>query len=127
MPVVRWVFTDTFMSDSYTFAVNPREGGTPVYEKNISSQNTSAPGGKTLLFEGRDVPQQNTFSGVILEQVDLDKFIEFFNRRHQFQLTDDLGRVYEIYITKFEPTRERAVHYPWKHSYTVTYTILNWP
>lgn len=126
--VVRWTFTDASLAtpETYTFEVNPVEGGTPTRKKTITYQNTAAPDGKTLIFEGRDEVQQFRFTGVLLTQTHYEAFLEWYEKRHQILVTDDLGREFWIYITSFEATRQRAVHYPWKHSYTVEATVLDW-
>ena len=124
--MAKWVFTDPVDSTSYTFDINPNQGGSPSWSKSITYENTSAPDGKTLMFEGRDEVKSLSFSGTILEEEQYDAMIEWFGKRHAIMMTDDLGRTFNIYITGFNPTRERAVHYPWKHSYEVNYTILDW-
>lgn len=126
MAVVRWVFTDPTTSDEYEFDINPAEGGSPQFRKNIAYQNTSAPDGKVLMFEGRDATQELEITGTILEEDHYNALYEWWNKRHQVQVTDDLGREFMIYITAFEPKRERAIHYPWKHSFTMRYTELDW-
>lgn len=126
MSVVKWTFYDATTASTYTFAINPNEGGTPLRRKTISYQNTAAPDGKTLIFEGRDEPRKISFSGTLLEQAQLDAFETWFEKRHQVRVTDDLGREYWIYITSFEPKRARARSHPWKHTYTCEATILDW-
>lgn len=126
MARIPWIFRDLVTNDTYQWEVNPNEGGSPIYEKSITYQNTSAPDGKTLIFEGRDQPATGTFSGVLLTEEQYDTLYTWWNKRHQVQIEDDLGRTFVIYITKFVPRRERARNYPWKHSYTVDYVILNW-
>lgn len=125
--VVKWTFLDPTDSSTAQFDINPNEGGSIQYSKNITAHSTLAPGGKTLLFEGAQQAPEITFSGTILTQNMYDMMVLWFNKRHQIQLTDDLGRVMIIYITKFEPKRERARSYPYKHSYSCGATIVDWP
>jgi hypothetical protein len=125
--VVKWRFDDPFDSSFAEFEVNPNEGGTPALRKNITSTSTLAPGGKTIIFEGAREATDIQFSGVILTESQLETVTEWFNKSHQVQLTDDLGRVYMIYIYSFEATRERARSHPFKHRYTVQAKILTWP
>lgn len=123
---VAWNFFDPATLVTYTFTVNPNEGGTPTYKKNLTSTPTAAPGGVTLRFEGADEPLMFSWSGFVLTKEQLDAYIEWFNKRRQIRLTDDLGRVHYIYITKFTPKRERAFHSPWKFSYTCEAVALDW-
>lgn len=127
MSVVRWIFFDPGTSETYVFAVNPSEGGTQGYKKTFTYQNTSAPDGKTLIFQGRPAVGTLEFKGTIFQQVELDTFVAWWQKQNQITLTDDLGRIFYIVIEEFIPTRVRAVHYPWKHSYTCKATIVNWP
>lgn len=126
--VVRWTFLDTAEDpdETYEFEVNPSEGGTPQHRKNVIYQNTVAPGGRTLIFEGQDEPLTLEWTGKVLSQEQHETFVDWFDKRHPIQLTDDLGREYMVYLTSYEPKRERAIHYPYKHSYTMRATILTW-
>lgn len=126
MAVTRWVFEDPVTLATYNFEVNPSDGGSPQYSKNISYSSTSAPGGKVIVFEGRDKPLTLEFSGVILTQAHYDAFVTWFQKRYQVNVTDDLGRQFSIIIESFSPKRERAVHSPWKHSYSVSATVVDW-
>lgn len=133
MPVRKpWRFHDpigngTSGPETYILPVNPNEGGSPGFKKTINFQATSAPDGKTLMFEGRDEVQTLEFSGVILTEAQYNAFIYWWKKRHQIHITDDLGRQFWAYITMFDPKRERAHNYPWKHSYTAAATVVDWP
>lgn len=126
MTVVRWRFDDPSTLESYTFSINPKEGGSPSYKKKFQYENTSAPDGKVLVFQGRDEPQKLTWDGTILDQALFDALVTWWDKRNQITVTDDLGRVFTIIIESFEPKRVRAATVPWKHTYSVTATIVNW-
>jgi len=124
--VVRWILTDPTDASTFEFPINPSDGGSPDYRKNITYTNTAGAGGKVLAFEGRDAVKQMTVTGTILEQQHYEDMITWFNKRYQLTLTDDLGRSFEIYITGFTPRRRRSAIYPYKHEYTLAYTELDW-
>lgn len=126
MPTVlqRWTFHDPQTDDTYTFAINPNEDGSPQYTKSLGTQKTAAPDGGLLLYEGRDDAQTPQFTGVVLYRLQYDAMIEWFNKRYPIEMTDDLGRVITIYITSFEPKRVRNVSHPWKHTYSVKFVVL---
>jgi hypothetical protein len=126
MAVERWTFTDPVTLDSYEFEINPSDGGSPTYKKNIAFQNTAAPDGRVLAFEGRPSPQTGNFKGTILTEEHYNAMLEWFGVKNQIYMTDDLGRTQSIYITDFDPQRVRAVQHPWKHSFTVSYFVLDW-
>lgn len=125
--VVRWIFTDAVVPETYTFEINPNEGGSPTYKKNVIFKNTAAPNGKTLIFEGRDDPATFSFSGTLLSQAQYTAFQTWFLKRRQITITDDLSRSFSIYITSFDPKRVRAANNPWKHTYTCEAISLDWP
>jgi hypothetical protein len=125
--VVRWEFLDPQTLDTAVFEINPDEGGTPSYSKNITSHSTVAHNGKTIVFEGSAPATELNFSGTILTESMYNLLYNWFSLPHQVQLTDDLARVWLLYITKFEAKRVRSAIYPWKHTYTVTTLILDWP
>lgn len=127
MPVVRWIFYDPGTSETYVFPINPHTGGSPGYVKNFTFQNTAAPDGKTLVFQGRPESQTLEFEGVVFQQTELEAFVSWWRKNNQITVTDDLGRIFRIVIQEFTPKRERAVHFPWKHSYTCRAVIVDWP
>lgn len=124
--VTRWVFYDPVTTDSYTVPINPNSGGTPALQKTITFANTAGPNGNVLMMEGRDTPKTMSVSGIILNQAHLDAFTTWFDKRYQIQITDDLSRTFSVYITNFTPQRVRAASRPWKHTFNMTYTILDW-
>lgn len=125
MSVVRWIFTDPVLSTTYTFEINPNDGGSPTYKKNLTTVNTTAPAGAVLIFEGADQPMAGTFSGTILTQSQYHAMTTWFSKRYPITVTDDLGRTQTIYITGFNPKRQRSALYPYKHTYQVDYTVLS--
>ena len=127
MSVVRWTFFDPFTSDTYTFEINPNEGGSPAFKRAFSYQATAAAEGRTLVFEGRAAPKSMDFSGTLLTEAQLEAFETWADKGNQIKVTDDLGRESWIVIEEFIPKRVRAVQYPWKHSYTVKATVVDWP
>lgn len=127
MAVVRWVFEDPVNLEEHEFEINPNAGGSPGYEKSFQFQETTAPDGKTLIFEGQDVPQNLEFSGTILTQSHYDMFVDWWTKRYQIKVIDDLGREFMILIKSFKPQRVRSRSHPWKHTYTVEAAILDWP
>lgn len=127
MAVVRWVFDDPVTLDSYTFDINPNEGGSPSYEKNITYESTCAPDGLVVRYEGRENPQKLQWSGTILEEDHYNAYVTWWQKHYQINVTDDLGREFSIEVDSFIPTRENSHQHPWKHSYTVNATIVDWP
>lgn len=122
---VRWRFDDPTNGDFYLWEINASEGGSPPYQKNVVVSEPSAQDGHTIIMEGADQAQQLDLKGTILSQAQYDAMILWFTKRHAVQLTDDLGRVSRVYFTDFTPVRQRAVQYPWKHSWTAKMTVLN--
>lgn len=126
MTRIAWVLSDPVTATTYDLPINPSSGGTPGYKKNIQYQNTAAPGGKVLMFEGREDAKTISVSGSILEQTLLDQLVVWYNKRNPIELTDDLGRIFRVYITAFNPTRVRRATRPYFHEYQMELTILDW-
>lgn len=124
----RWKFIDPVTSEQYEFEINPNKGGTPALKKNVQTTATTAPepDSRLLMFEGRPQARQGSFSGTLLTEEALTAFEYWYNKRNQIYLTDDLNRTMTIYITSFSPERVRAATAPWKHTYTMEYTIVDW-
>jgi len=122
--VARWRFDDPVDSTSYTFPINPNDGGTPNNEKTITVSPTTAPDGAVVVTEGLDKPQEIEFKGTILFEAQYTAMVEWFNKRHVILLTDDLDRQFRIYITSFVASRKRAQQHPFKHEYSVKATVV---
>lgn len=125
--VVKWLFEDLVTVDSYELEINPNTMKLPAREKKMNYQTTAAPDGKVIAYEGRDAVQVLGFSGVTLSEEQHNAFVEWFEKRHQIRITDDRGDQWIVYITKYTPTRRRAVHYPYKHEYEIEAFVLDWP
>lgn len=125
--VVRWTFYDPVDAETYELELNPNSGGSPTYKKTMTYANTSAPNGKTVVFEGQDEARMLEWSGAILTQTHYDKYVEWWEKRRQIQVTDDLGRQFWVYIVSFTPKRGRSYQHPWKHDFDVSAVILDWP
>lgn len=124
MAVTRWVFTDSTVPESWTFTYNPISGGSLERRKNISTSSTTGPSGSTIIFEGASNPLESEIQGFCLTQAHFEELERWYNKSVPIQLDDDLGRSYSIYITEFSPSRERAVHSPWKHSFRMKWIVL---
>lgn len=126
MALVRWKLFDPVESVTFTFQLNPQSGGSPSFKKRINYQNTSAPGGLTLIYEGQDEVREIEWEGVILEQAHYEALYLWWDRRRQLLLTDDMGREFWVYLQTFEPKRVRSALHPWKHTYSMKAVILSW-
>jgi hypothetical protein len=124
---IPWYFRDltTDPVEEYMWEVNPREFSL-AHKKAISFANTSAPDGKTIIWQGRDEPRRIQFSGTILREEQYEEMLHWFGKRHQVQVEDDLGRTFWLVITDFQPKRERSRSFPWKHSYTCEAIVVDW-
>lgn len=122
---VAWTFYDPVTSEQYAFQVNPNEHTAPNRQKKMSIADTSAPDGRTILFEGRREVQKTSWSGVIISQEQFQEFDVWFEKPYQILLTDDRGQEYWVYLDSWAPTRQRAQNYPWKHEYTMSAYVLD--
>ena len=126
--VVRWTFTDYQGSPvtTYTVPMNPNAGGLPEFHKQIQYQNTAAPGGNVLMFEGPDQPPKTTVSGTILEEAHYQAFRSWYLKRRPVQIQDDLGNTWIVYITDLTFTRQRSAIYPWKMTFQMNYVVFSY-
>lgn len=128
--VTRWQFYDPTVSETITVPINPASGGSPSFKKGITRRATTAPGeeGRTIIFEGLDEPQDFKVEGSVLTQEHYELLEDWVRRRHQIQITDDLGRVFWVYLTELTWDRQRTRRtHPYYHKYTMSGTILDWP
>jgi len=119
-----WVFTDLSTGATYDWEINPYEGGTPGVEKNVLFKSPAGANGQAIVMEGRDSLQELTVTGVLLSEALLNTMKTWAEKRHPVLLTDDLGRQFRIYITRYEASRVRQSTRPWRHESSVTYLVL---
>lgn len=122
LPLVRWQFFDG--TDTYELHLNPADDETPIPQKTISEEGVTAPGGRTMLFEGSRKPARRRISGVILEEAHLDALTEWYDKSQQIRVTDDLGREDWYWFETFVPKRGRRIEHPWRHTFEATLVLL---
>lgn len=127
MARIAWRFEDPTEGTVEFMSINPNEGASPSFQKALTKETTTAPGAsrQVLLYEGADPPRDFAFSGVILTQEQYEFLYNAWDKRHPVQLTDDLGRVFVIYLESFNPKRVRSATYPWRHTYDASAVILS--
>lgn len=122
MARIAWIFEDPVEGTTEYMQINPNEGASPSFQKNLTKKTTSA--GRPLVQEGQDSLSQFDFSGVILQKSQYDFLYKAWSKRHPVVLTDDLGRRFTIYFESFEPTRKLSRTYPWRHEYHASTVVL---
>jgi hypothetical protein len=120
----KWVLSDPVTAETYTFEINPNQGGSTPLQKNITSYTTTADDGQIVLYEGADQPQLVQVQGTLLSQAQLTNLIYWYSKRRQVNLTDDLGRVTPVYFATFTPTRKWTVQSPWRHDWTAQFYVV---
>jgi hypothetical protein len=126
MARIAWRWEDPTEGTVEFMSLNPNEGASPTFAKQLTKETTSAPGalGSVLIFEGADQPTEFQFSGAILTQEQYEFLQRAWERRHLVLVTDDLGRVFQLYLETFNPRRVRSKTYPWKHTYDATAIVV---
>lgn len=126
MARIPWKFVDPLALTEYEFAINPKAGGYPDRRKKLTTIRTTAPGaeGAVLVFEGGDEVPEVSVSNVLLTEAQLDAFNEWYDKRHQVKVIDDLGRAWWIVISGVKAERERSVSHPFRHQYTLSWVVL---
>lgn len=127
--IIKWQFSDPATDEVVLFEINPKSGGSPRREKELTfnfltTQNFDGMIPRTIMYEGSDPFKQIDFSGTIYSEGQYNMIATWFQKRYPIVLTDDLERSYKVLIKKFGAKREISRYYPWKHSYDVTMTVL---
>lgn len=126
MAVVRWIFNDPVLNESYTVHINPNEMGSLFPQKRITSKTTTAIDGKVLVFESKAAPVDWQFSGFLLQPEHHDKLHEWvYDRNYRIRITDHFGRIITCYLTSFTPTPKRSLQHYWRHDYTIQAIVFD--
>lgn len=126
MALVPWTLTDnsTGTPEVFTFPINPVEHKPPNRQANITEETSSAPNGQVIMFQGRDRLRKGSFSGAVLTvgfYTDLDAWA---NKWYPLIMTDDAGQAWAIMITEIDWARVKRVLWPYRHNYTINYTVV---
>lgn len=117
--MARWTFRDLNLSTTYEFAISPNATSPVSFERRVTKTPTVAATGKVVLFEGRRAAPPMDFAGVVLDQASKTALDTWWSKRRVVELTDDLGRVSNIYITSLTWERAPTAAHPWRHRFTV--------
>lgn len=118
---IPWTFFDGNVT--YKLPINPQQASMPTNNKVLTFQETCS--GKQVIYQGKPETKKISFSGVILEEAQYLSFREWFLKRKQVQITDDLEQEYWIYLKRFSPTRKRSNVYPWYMDYSAEGVLLD--
>lgn len=127
MGVQRWVLTDPYASETYTFPKNPSTMGSIHPSKNVTVRNTTAVDGRALLFEGNPELTEWEFSGTFHSKDHYEALVAWSEKRNRLLLTDHFGRTFSIYLIRLEATPENKMNARWFHRYTMRALILSPP
>jgi hypothetical protein len=105
MARIAWRWEDLTEGTVLYMPINPNSGASPSFQKNLTKQQTTAPGAASnvIIFEG---------------------VYNLWAKRHLLRLTDDLGRVFVVYVESFTPKRELSYNHPWKHTYDAATVVV---
>lgn len=110
-------------AETYVWDINPNDGGAVTIIKNILMTQNTGPNRVNILQEGVNQAPLLDFSGVILDQGQLEMMERWFNKRVFLKLTDDLGREYYGVFSTWTPKRQRRASNFWYHSYDAEFTV----
>lgn len=127
MSVIRWTLFDPNTDETFTFHLNPSEGGDFGVDKSFGYTSTIAPDGLPIFYQGQDAPQETSVKGVFLSLEERNNMVIWAKKPTQLLLTNDLGEEAWIFITKMVPRRKRVANRPYKADYDMTYLICSVP
>lgn len=107
-------FTDPTNGQTYDWKINhDEETDATGKDRNISYGGNTA-GTGLVAQQGNSSPLEFHVSGAILEESQLEAFIDWYNRCESRTIywRDPAGDEYEVQITVFNPTRKRTIKNP---------------
>lgn len=125
-PIIRngfWKLVDLESSETYEFNISPSQESID-WNKATIYENTLGPQRRTLIVEEQPDLQELRLEGTLLTQEQYETLLDWYERRHQINVVDDLGRIFTVYLREFSPKRERKASEPWFHTYTINAVIV---
>lgn len=131
-----WRLYDPVEDEAYLMPVNPnvdssslgvqKSSGYSVTAGGYYSDTAENPGSYynvTLMYERNDDVKKFNFSGNIYNATEYYQLLYWANKKNYFQITDDIDRTFDVYVTGFSIERLRSRRFPWKHSYTLEASV----
>lgn len=104
--------------------INPNAFDPPGRAATVVAEQSTAPNGQTLLYQGRDQVRRASFSGVVTTQSFYDTLNTWKDKHYPLTLTDDLGNSWTILIEDWTWTRLRRAINPHRYDYTAKVIVL---
>lgn len=133
MARIPWRFEDPITLDVYALPVNPNsDNGSHSFTRNVNYEVVAgmyqtAAGDDTIdtmVFESGVEQKTFSYKGFVYNQEQYDNFNEWTSKGYPFEIYDDLGRGFLVYISRFVYSRVRSNQFPYKHSYEMQGIIL---
>jgi hypothetical protein len=130
MDIVRWVFHDPSIPESWTVPINPNSMTDPeakvrAYQFGTASRSSSLSNQVIRTFESPSQPASWEFGGVIHTQEHHDELERWARKPMDVQITDHLERTWHVVMKSFEPTERRPTpNKPWRFTYSMHALIL---
>lgn len=124
----RWTLVDPDTSESWEFPRNPKAMTSPHPPKNttIFARAAATPGvaGVCRVLQFRQSPYEWQFTGDIRTEEHYDTLIEWCKKSNRLELTDHLGRTWQIRIDSMDLNEQRpTARNDWRFEYTVKANI----
>ncbi len=128
MPVQRWELYDPIDDETLVLHMNPpevddHEGGS----RNFTFEETCAPDGRTVIFEGQEEVKRLDWDGKCRVASDWTNLVAWRLKRHQIRVTDDLGRQVWVLIQSISGRRKVKGGLPYYREYQLKAVVLNVP
>lgn len=127
MPVpanYRWLFEDPVAVTSYRVHINPNKMTSPYPARQLDSVQTIRQHWR-IRRQRHKQPHEWTFSGVIRDIAHHDALLEWSRKPNSFNITDHLGRTFEVIPVSFKPIEKRpSATVPDKFDYDFTVLVL---
>jgi hypothetical protein len=133
---IPWRLYDPAEDEEYLMPVNPNSDTSSVgvqkstgYSTLVGSyfsdtaENPGSYYNVNIVYERPDEIKKFNFSGIIYNSNEYYQLLYWANKQNFFELTDDIDRTFEIYITSFKIERLRSRRFPWKHKYDMEASV----
>lgn len=121
---ISWWLRDLSSDDEYEFLINPAEVRITSPQKPVTTQYTTY--GRPIDFTGLQKPSRLSVSGTLFTETHYRAMEEWFDKKKQIQVQDDLNRRFMVYIVSFNPRRRYNKKYPWMHDYDLEGVGISW-
>lgn len=122
---MRWKFSDMVGLTVYDMEIGPSQGVDIQFSQSLGFNFMPTATDTAVAMRTSQSPTEGTIQGTLLSQAEYDALIGWWQHADTVLIVDHLGREFQVMIEDFDPKRVKNATNPWKHTWSMRFTIFD--